>query len=276
LFFDPERGLDMRECSRSIRWHEIENAREVQECGTRLGWDKDPKVTQWAPVMPYLHTRDNVVENNEVYRVGEILGDGAAINITGAGDGNVIRHNYIHDLFNPGLHGAIRTDDFQRCALIEENVIFRTSSRGLCLRHENYTVNNVIVDARPGSYVWLGHRPLDGTKIVRNIFFHPGGEERFYLMSGGKDPFEHLGEMGFGEVDHNIYFSANAPEADGVISELQKVGHEKNGAYTDPQFVDWENGDFRLSPDSPALKMGIRSIDLSNVGLTADFPERFK
>lgn len=49
-----------------------------------------------------------------------------------------------------------------------------------------------------------------------------------------------------------------------------------NGAYADPLFVDWEAGDFRLRPDSPALKMGIKSIDISKVGLTEDFPERFK
>ena len=32
-------------------------------------------------------------------------------------------------------------------------------------------------------------------------------------------------------------------------------------------FVDPENGDFRLKPDSPALKLGIVPIDLSKIGL---------
>jgi hypothetical protein len=35
----------------------------------------------------------------------------------------------------------------------------------------------------------------------------------------------------------------------------------------DPLFVDPENGDFRLRPDSPALRMGIVPIDLLKVGL---------
>jgi len=276
-FFDAaERALNRRECARSIRWHEIENAEEVQQCGARIGWDRDPKVTRWDPVMPYLHTRDNVVENNEVYRVGAILGDGAAINITATGEGNIIRRNYIHDIFNEHLHGAFRTDDFQRGTLIAENVIFGTNSCGLCLRHENYVINNVVVDARPGRYVWIGPRPFDGAKIVRNIFFDPSGGTRFYVGGRGGDPLKWLGKMKSGEVDRNIYFAANAPGADDVIVELQKVGHEKNGVYADPLFVDWENGDFRLRPDSPALKIGIKSIDLSNVGLTDSFPKRFK
>jgi hypothetical protein len=34
----------------------------------------------------------------------------------------------------------------------------------------------------------------------------------------------------------------------------------------DPMFVNPANYDFRLRPDSPALKMGFQQIDLSTVG----------
>ena len=96
-----------------------------------------------------------------------------------------------------------------------------------------------------------------------NICFHLGGEDTFYDISRHgrrKDTFDHVGRMESGEVGGNIYFCAEAPflESAKVIAELRKRGHEKNGAYTDPLFVDWENGDFRLRPDSPALKMGIK------------------
>ena len=278
-FFDPERGLNVREISRSIRWHEIDNTAEVQQCGNRIKWHGDMQVTRWDPIMPYLHARDNVVEDNEVCRVGEVLGDGSAINITGAGEGNIIRRNYVHHVFNPALHGAIRTDDFQRGTTVEQNVVFATNSCGLCLRHENYTLNNVIVDVHPGRSIWLGERPFDGCRIVGNIFFQPGGSQGFFVKKSVGEPvgpFEHLGAITSGEVDRNIYFNSEAPDEDEVIVKLREVGHEQNGAYTDPLFVYWENGDFRLRPDSPALKMGIKSIDVSDVGLTEDFPERFK
>jgi len=116
---------------------------------------------------------------------------------------------------------------------------------------------------------------------VANIFCHLGSEDTFYDISRharGKDIFGHVGEMESGEFDGNIYFCTEAPslESAQVIVELRKRGYEKKGAYADPLFVDWENGDFRPRPDSPALKMGIKSIDLSDVGLTEDFPERFK
>jgi len=285
-FFNRERPIS-RECARMIRWDEIGDLGEWPESTIPLGGGL---LSIWDKVIPFLHTRNNVVEYSEVYRTDEVLGDGSAINMSGAGRGNIIRRNYGHHILNPNIHGAIRTDDYQKGTLIEENVIFRTNSEaGLCLRHENYTVNNVVVDIRsarpmssgpgiPSDYVWVGQMPFDGSRIVKNIFFHPGGEQGFYIGGArdGSGPFEHLGKMESGEVDRNVYFAANAPQGDDVIVELRKVGHEKNGAYTDPLFVDWENGDFRLKPDSPALKMGIKSIDLSNVGLTEDFPERFK
>jgi len=279
-FFDPERGLDIRECSRSIRWHEIENADEVQACGARFGWDRE-KAVRWDPIMPYLHGRNNLVKDNEVYRVGQILNDGAAINITGTGEGNVIRRNYVHDLFNAGLNSSIRIDDFQRGTLIEQNVIFRTYCGGLCFQHANSAVNNVVADIRTGCYLY-GSRPHDGATFARNIFFHPEGEEKFWLYGDRKtrgtmsqpprNTLENLAEF-----DSNLYYSPSLEQdANDPLAKLRKDGYEKNGAIGDPLFVDWENGDFRLKPDSPALKMGIKSIDISDVGLTDDFPERFR
>jgi len=114
---------------------------------------------------------------------------------------------------------------------------------------------------------------------VGSICFHLGGEDTYHDISRfarGKDPFDQIGEMESGETDGNICFCAEAPslESAEVLVELRKRGYEKKGAYADPLFVDWENGDFRLRPDSPALKMGIKWIDLSGVGLTENFPER--
>jgi hypothetical protein len=75
------------------------------------------------------------------------------------------------------------------------------------------------------------------------------------------------------EIDRNLYFNVGAPrEPARVLERLRAVGYEKNGAYTDPGFVDWEKGDFRLRPDSPAFAMGIKSLDVREAGLSEDFP----
>ena len=290
-FFIPEEAynvLNMRECSPSIRWHEIDNPERVQEDARK---SKVRDVIDWPEVTPYLHTRDNVVEYNEVYRVNQILVDGATINVSGAGEGNIIRRNYIHHIINPNISGAIRIDDFQRKTLIEENVIYKTNSCGIVLRHETYAVNNVVVDVYPGCYMWIGQRPINGTKIVGNIFVHTGEKKEprrgyrydgpFYSLAGRlireRDVWEHLARMEDVEIDRNVYYDlGDNKESAEVLDKLRALGHDKSGANSDPLFVDRGKCDFSLQPNSPALKMGIKSIDMSKIGLTEDFPRRVK
>ena len=50
------------------------------------------------------------------------------------------------------------------------------------------------------------------------------------------------------------------------LSHWQSTGHDLNSQISDPLFVDPEARDFRLKPNSPALAMGIRSLDVSTVG----------
>jgi hypothetical protein len=286
-FFDPDDEFLMRahppfrENAPSIRWHEIQDSAACTERAASMPWGR-VDVWEWPEITPYLHTRNNLVEYNEIYRVGEIMGDGSALNISGAGEGNIIRRNYLHDIYNPMLHSAIRIDDYQRGTLIEENVIFRTNTFcGALVKHENYWINNVIVDVTPNQYMIVGRRFVDGTRIERNILFEPGDKQQFYVFEpreGGGDErpgmYEYFHKC---TVDNNLYFNGHAPDDhDWPLKGLQAQGHEKHGSYADPMFVDWENGDFRLRPESPARKMGIKSIDVREAGLRDDFPERFR
>lgn len=82
-------------------------------------------------------------------------------------------------------------------------------------------------------------------------------------------------------IDYNIYFHPNAKSEadareDGVLTLLRAQGHDSHSRYGDPMFVDWMNADFRFQGDSPAIKMGIKPLDLNEVGLTKDFPNRLK
>jgi hypothetical protein len=77
-------------------------------------------------------------------------------------------------------------------------------------------------------------------------------------------------------VGHNLYYAAGVPagEAPKVLAELRAQGVGATDMFADPLFVDWQRSDFRLKPNSPAFKQGIKPIDLTNVGLTRDFPRR--
>ena len=54
---------------------------------------------------------------------------------------------------------------------------------------------------------------------------------------------------------------------DAMLKKQQSQGVDIHSQAVDPMFVDPDNGDFRFSPDSPALRLGIVPFDGSKVGL---------
>ena len=59
-------------------------------------------------------------------------------------------------------------------------------------------------------------------------------------------------------------------QAKAMLAKQQAARVDEHSLAEDPLFVDPENGDFRLKPDSPALKMGFVPFDMSKVGLRSD------
>jgi hypothetical protein len=44
--------------------------------------------------------------------------------------------------------------------------------------------------------------------------------------------------------------------------------------YANPMLVEPAGGDCHVKPKTPALKLGIKNFDLSNIGLPPDFPKQ--
>jgi len=256
-----------RELGRTIRRHEIADL---------------PKQPQLEDVRPYLHTHDNLIESNEMHHAMEMLGDGNAIYIRGAGAGNVIRRNYIHHLVAPmKMQAAIRTDGGQEDTLIAENLIYKCTSQGIILKLNNRCESNIVADiiAPPrGYYLSLREGPMTGATIKQNIFYSssdactfidelPPGKRRTTEDRRGRA----LAKSKQADTDYNIYFCAAAPDM-GVqtLENQQRDGVDSHSLAIDPLFVDPANGDFRFKPDSPALKMGMIPFDMSKVGLVKE------
>jgi len=253
-----------RELGRTIRRHELA---------------KLPKEPSLEDVRPYLHSHDNLIEQNEIHHAMEELGDGNGIYIRGAGAGNIIRRNYIHHLVAPMImQAAIRTDGGQTDTTIAENLIYKCTSQGILIKLNTHCENNIVADiiAPPrGYYLAVREGPLTGATIQRNIFYSssenctfidelPPGRGRTSEDRRGRA----LAESKQADTDHNIYFcAANRKLGRKMLRKQKEDGVDENSAAVDPQFVDPENGDFRLKPDSPALKMGFVPLDLSKVGL---------
>ena len=247
---------DARELVRTIRWHEVGGA---------------PRKARLEDVRPFLHTHDNQIEYNEIHHAMEMLGDGNGIYVRGAGAGNVIRRNYIHHLVAPTrMQSAIRTDGGQRDTLIAENVIYKCGSQGIKLKLNNRSENNIIADvSRPRAYIALREGPMTGAAIKRNIFYHSSGRSCTFIEqdkrgSRGRKPAL-VKDI---DTDYNLYYVAGDLGASRkALKATQRDGADAHSLAVDPLFVDPANGDFRLKPGSPALKLGFVPIDISQIGL---------
>lgn len=250
-----------RELTRTIRRHET-------------GPTKNATLEK---IRPFLHTHDNLIEYNEIHHAMQQLNDGNGIYIRGAGSGNMIRRNYIHDLLAPTvMQSSIRTDGGQRDTLITENLIYRCVAQGMQIKLNNHCINNVIADIRPGThkgvertpmFLKLYEGPLTGGAYQRNIFYQPSKEIVFYQETKNfRTPVGAFAKDA--DTDNNIYFCAGTPNlGKKFLAQKQREGVDKNSLAKDPLFVDPANGDFRLKANSPAHKLGIIPLDLSKAGL---------
>ena len=95
--------------------------------------------------------------------------------------------------------------------------------------------------------------------------------------SSGTSCYESLDEMNL-----NVYYNACGKAQIRVENELlsleewkkhmrNKLTYDADSICADPLFVNAENHDYRLREDSPALKLGIKTIDADEIGLRKDY-----
>nr|HML47090.1 hypothetical protein [Clostridia bacterium] len=156
---------------------------------------------------------------------------------------------------------------------------------------ENYFYNNIIVGAHPQYAVcaWREWGPMNRGRLSHNIFIDPFGDTMFYYHPNV------LRDTAAADIDCNIYCRVPQERRIGWeqahiqptawvdpgarpgddLAMLRRMGHDTRSLACDPQLMDWENGDFRLRPDSPAHALGIASIDVRLCGRIrrAEMPE---
>jgi hypothetical protein len=63
------------------------------------------------------------------------------------------------------------------------------------------------------------------------------------------------------EVDYNLFFVTEVPE------QFQQMGLDAHSVVADPLFIDPENGDFRIEPESPAHHLGFKNFNMYRFGV---------
>ncbi len=228
---------------------------------TGWNWDKSP-----------CRTLHNTIEFNHVHHVVRgMLSDGAGIYTLGTQTGTVIRNNSFHDIFpylgDPTMAWGIYFDQGTNGITAENNVVYNTLTGGLMNtgQSDNIVRNNVFAFSG-WQAVWRWKRDDTGgpSTVERNIFYLTQGD--LFHADGGVSDAET-------KWDHNLYWRTDGEPLmfyDFTFDEWRAKGMDRAAVVADPRFADPASGDFSLKPDSPALALGITSIDMSAVGLPRD------
>jgi hypothetical protein len=182
--------------------------------------------------------------------------------------GTKILNNRWHDIAGLRYGGwGIYFDEGSSGILAASNVVYRTTHGGF---HQHYgetnvVRNNIFAFGRDQQLQRTRNEPHISFSFETNIVYFDSGA----LLSGDWSGTNFL-------MDWNVYFDAR-PNAKALTfgnSSLEKWrerGHDRNSALADPLFVAPKENDFRLRPDSPALRLGFEPIDLSRVGIEKDW-----
>jgi len=201
--------------------------------------------------------QDNRLEGNRIHHAMQELHDGAGIYCFG-GKGLVLSGNFICDIVDTGGYGASAYYLDEQC-------------EG-CTVENNLSLNVV----RPSH-----NHMAKGNTIRNNVFINDGAMqltfprsseytfEKNVLCAGGKITFDNY--EGITKAAGNVLFSSQ-----GQIECRKLDRYSQTGSYSlvadeanpqiDPKLTAYQQGRVEFAPDSPARKLGIEPIDVSDAG----------
>lgn len=242
-----------------------------------------------------LYVERQTVSYNDISRVGLDGTDSDAAGIytnctAGGPDGGhiTIDHNLIHDMAwngHPGYPAAaiyLDMDGVYNCS-ITNNIIYNVKHKfGVHVRGMNHVVRNNVIDfdgpdLLPPFTILAGYKLANVAVDEPPIHNHNYSYENNIVWSRSGAIFQIRGKMDeqtFKRVDNNVYYSPGGEYSFRQVTSdrWRRMGLDSHTKYDDPLFVDRENHDYRLKPGSPALALGFRQIDTSEIGLKDDFP----
>ncbi len=223
--------------------------------GISVGW-----TWGYAPTA----TVDNRIEHNHIHHINwdGILSYNGGIYTLGMQPGTVLRGNLIHHvgMYTYGGWG-IYPDEGSSDMIIENNITHHTVDAGYSTHYGRDTVarNNIFALSRDKHLQPVGREENHRATIFeRNIVYWREGSLKRTAWP--------LAKM---LLRDNLFWNASGPIDFGhgtTLEQLQQQGQNVGSIAADPLFLDPEAGDFTLRPDSPALKLGFKPIDMSGVG----------
>jgi len=216
------------------------------------------------------NAKRNRVEWNHLHHLGKgLLSDMGGVYTLGPSEGTSVSHNLIHDVtcFTYGGWG-LYTDEGSTGITMEGNVTYDTTDGGF---HQHYGKENII---RNNVFAFSEEYQVKRTRAEDHLSFT--FEKNIIVFDRG----ELLGSNWTGTTANflnkdNVYWDVSGRPVTFTdkklpLAEWQKKGQDLGSVVADPLFVDAARRDFRLKPGSPALALGIKSIDVSEMGVLRD------
>ncbi len=234
-----------------------------------------------------LHSRNNIIRFNDLSQIARDGNDMGMIEMWGAGTNNVWEYNACHDGVNNGgwdswMH-VLFNDDGSHQATVRGNVMYWVAggdaSRAIMSKGNNQNnTHNIIADCDLSSAFTMGAyvEPANDMTWVNNIV--AAQIRRLHDIGGGVK-----------EIGRNLYYyqpmgngAGSQEDRERVkrqVEEAVKAGKiDRDSLYADPLFDrkhpwwDARYTDYRLKPESPALKLGFQQTDMSRIGLQKGYP----
>lgn len=270
-----------------------------EDCGRNLHGEI-PFEEHWD----YLHSRNNLIEGNEIYNAGMNSLDGGGVEAWGCGKDNVVDYNLVYDFYNgiatPNWKGhGIFMDDATHYFTVTNNIVYESGKQGAdastFMKSLGTVVRNNIFDVtnthQGAANISPYLEPCADQVFYNNIVYaDPQGgidEEGRFVEGGSHDRRMYTCDFTAAAMDadtiiacldKNLYFNTSGrllvsrdnskPEMDLLLEEFTaETGHDKNSICADPLFVDAPGRDYTLREDSPAFALGIHNIDRNRIGL---------
>jgi hypothetical protein len=139
---------------------------------------------------------------------------------------------------------------------VENNIIYypivpEDISVGYDNNHDKFLRNIIVTDKAMYKFIWHP-KALPWLEIDNNLLYNPKQD----------------------------FFADTVPRKGKTrqfnLEEWQALGHDVHSIFADPLLADPENGDFRLSPQSPAFRLGFKEFDTQCFGLQAEYIQLWK
>jgi hypothetical protein len=203
----------------------------------------------------------NRIEHNLIYHAMKELHDGGGIYCF-AGKDLVLRGNFIRDIIDTGGYGASAyyLDERSEGCLVEGNLsvgILRPS-------HNHMAKGNTI---RNNVFISDAEARITFPKSSNFTF------ERNVIQAKGQIVLEN--PDGITTLRNNVLFSAEGKIQCRKLKDYSQVGSysfeaDRENLSVDPHIIEFGKGRVRFAADSPALKLGIKPIDVSGAGIRPD------